>query len=144
MVSTHKSVHVSMTEVMSTQKSVLHFHMSSNDTGCCLKLAMPNRQNVDAIGTCSVICLPRMPSWPCNVRPKATEDGLTAQKCGPIGTDRAIRCNPMSVFFSQHQDFLFLCQIAALVANIDCLSTDLFLLVREGIIFVECLLCADQ
>ena len=46
------------------------------------------------IGTGSVIALPFMPSWLCNVRRKALEDWLTAVKCLPVRTDVTIPGSP--------------------------------------------------
>ena len=86
------------------------------------------------IGTGSVIALPFMPSWLCNVRRKATEDWLTALKCQPVGTDGTIPGSPSPRHASEHQNFISTSPLAALSANIDCLRTDLLLIVLEGVV----------
>ena len=58
------------------------------------KSALPIDRKAGVIGTGSVIGLPVMPSWLCNVRRKATEDWLTALKCQPVGTDGTIKGSP--------------------------------------------------
>ena len=77
------------------------------------------------------------PSWLCNVRRRATEDWLTALKCQPVGS-------PSPVLATQHQNFIATSPVAALIANIDCLRTDLFLLIWEGVVPFECFLRSDD
>ena len=79
-----------------------------------------------------------MPSWLCNVRRKATEDWLTALKCGPVRTDGTVKGSPSPRHASKHQNFICTSPLAALGAHIDCLGTYLCLLVREGVVVLEC------
>ena len=83
------------------------------------------------------------PSWLCNVRRRATEDWLTALKCQPVGIEGTIKGSPSPVLATQHQNFIATSPVAALIANIDCLRTDLFLLVWEGVVLFECFLRSD-
>ena len=82
----------------------------------------------------SEIGLPLVPSWLCNVLRNATVDWLTAQKCRPVGTEATIKGSPSPVPATQHQNFIATSPVAALIANIDCLRTDLFVLIREGVV----------
>ena len=70
------------------------------------KCALPIDRKAGVIGIGSVIDLPFMPSWLCNVRRKATEDWLTALKCQPVGTDGTIKGSPSPALASQHQNFI--------------------------------------
>ena len=79
-----------------------------------LMLRVDDRQAI-GIGTGSVIALPFMPSWLCNVRRKALEDWLTAVKCRPVRTDVTIPGSPSPRFASQDQNFIFTSPVAALV-----------------------------
>ena len=76
---------------------------------------MPIDRKAVAIGIGSVIGLPVMPSWLCNVRRKALEDWLTAVKCQPVRTDGTIPGSPSPRFVSQDQNFIFTSPVAALV-----------------------------
>ena len=89
----------------------------------------------------SEIGLPLVPSWLCNVLRNATEDWLTALKCRPGGIEGTIKGSPSPVLATQHQNFIATSPVAALIANIDCLRTDLFLLVWEGVVLFEWFLC---
>ena len=86
-----------------------------------------------------------MPSCPCNVRVKATEDWLTARK--PLlmrllyGT---IIGSPNAILASQHHHFIFFGVVAALIADINCLRIDLFLCVGIGVALFEGCLCSDD
>ena len=89
------------------------------------------------ISISSEIGLPLVPSWLCNVRRNATEDCLTALKCQPVGIDGTIKGSPSPVLATQHQNFIATSPVAALIANIDCLRTDLFLLVWEVLVLLN-------
>ena len=89
--------------------------MASWHPGFSPKSALPIDRKAGVIGTGSVIGLPVMPSWLCNVRRKATEDWLTALKCQPVGTDGTIKGSPSPRHASQHQNFIWTGPLAGLL-----------------------------
>ena len=118
------------------------------DPGFSRRTAVPLDLKARVVTIGFPVGFPFMPSCLCRVRRRATEDRLTAMKCLPVGTDVTIKGSPSPFHVSQHQNFTFSSPLVALLANIDglCarLRTDLFLLVRVGVVVSECTLRSDD